>query len=372
MAGMRTGRLQDVLQESNLAHVLLTSPTSLRYFAGHTTSIEIGPSPFTPLAGALVWVKGEEPVLFLAEGESREDVAAGLAVRSFPGYTYDRPLRSLEELTTMMVGCLGSEAGSKVGVEMADLPAIMLEGLRSKCRQLEFTDITPKLAEMRSIKDEDEVLAIRAAVELCDLGQATVRKWALPGMTELEVFAEMRKVMESAAGTRLPILADLVSGVRTAGVGGNPGPSKLEANGLVMADIVPRYKGYWGDTCNTCAVGEHSAEQRRIFQGIESALYETIDRVRPGVRACDLDSFLRQRVKALGGSYPHHSGHGIGLTFHEEPRIVPYNHAALQAGMVIAIEPGIYFEGKWGLRLEHTVFVTQTGAEILSKFKHAL
>ncbi|MGH7870429.1 MAG: M24 family metallopeptidase [Candidatus Dormibacteraceae bacterium] len=182
----------------------------------------------------------------------------------------------------------------------------------------------------------------------------------------------MRNAIESAAGTRLPLLADLVSGVRTAGIGGNPGTSKLKNGDLVISDLVPRHQGYWGDTCNTCAVGDPTGEQRQIFKGIESALYAGIDRVRPGVLASDLDSFLRQRVSALGGAYPHHSGHGIGLTFHEEPRIVPYNQTPLQAGMVIALEPGIYFEGKWGLRLEHTVLVTETGAKVLSEFRHTL
>lgn len=372
MAIGRIAKLSELLRDNQIEHFLLTSPASVGYFAGHTTSIETGPSPFASLTGALVSVQGEEPVLFLADSESSEDVVSGLTVRSFPGYTFDRPLRGLEELVTLLVNCFRRVPPSTVGVEMADLPAFVIESLRSSCHQVKFQHITPRLAEMRAIKDEDEVREIRCTLELCDLGQATVKKWALPGLTELEVFAEMRRSMETMAGVRLPILADLISGTRTGGIGGNPGLSRLKKGDLVIADIVPRHRGYWGDTCNTCVVGAPTTEQQKAFQAVEAALCDAIERVKPGVGACDLDSFLRQRIAKLGGSYSHHSGHGIGLTYHEEPRIVPYNQTPLQPGMVIAIEPGIYFEGKWGLRLEHTVLVTQTGAEILSKFKHTL
>ena len=372
MDSSRMRSLSEILLEKKMDHALLTSLASVRYFGGHTVSIETGPSPFAPLASALVWVKGQEPVLFLAEIESADDVDAGIRTHTFPGYTYDRPLRSLEELTTLLLDTFSRLPPSIVGVEMADLPAYVLESLGLNCRHLKFQDITLELAGMRAVKQEDEIRAIRSALKLCDLGQATVKGRISPGLTELEVFSEMRKTMESAAGTRLPLLADLVSGVRTAGVGGNPGASELRNGDLVISDIVPRHQGYWGDTCNTCAVGEPTDEQRRLFEGIEFALYEAIDRVRPGVRACDLDSQLRQRVSALGGTYPHHSGHGIGLTFHEEPRIVPYNQTPLQPGNVVALEPGIYLEGQWGLRLEHTILVTQTGAQILSEFKHSL
>ena len=365
-------QLSDLLRESKIDHVLLTSLESLRYFGGHTTAIETGPSPFSPLPGALAWIKGEEPILFLADSESSEDVGSGITCRSFPGYTYQSPLSALEELANLVASKFANLLQSTVAVEMGDLPAFIFEKLSSGCPQLEFQDVTTRLIEMRSIKDDDEVEAIRSALALCDLGQARVKQLVAPGLTELEVFNEMRKTIESKAGGRVPLLADLVSGSRTAAVGGNPDSSKLQKGDLVIADLVPRYNGYWGDTCNTCAVEGASAEQQRLFQGVKTALEDAIDQVKPGLRACELDSHLRQRIAKLGGAYPHHSGHGLGVTFHEEPRIVPYNQTMLRAGMVIALEPGIYIEGKWGLRLEHSILVTEAGAEVLSKFEHTL
>lgn len=222
------------------------------------------------------------------------------------------------------------------------------------------------------VKDEEEISILREALDLCDLGQTLVKRLAQRGITEVELFADVRKGMERRAGGRLPLLADLVSGARTAQIGGPPTSRSLENGDVVISDLVPRHHGYWGDTCNTCVVGEPTSEQRKLFEGVATALAEVIDDVRPGVRACDLDSSLRKRVLQLSGGYPHHSGHGLGVTWHEEPRVVPYNPLPLQPGMVIALEPGIYFKGRFGLRLEHTILVTDTGAEVLSKFQHTL
>jgi Xaa-Pro aminopeptidase len=97
------------------------------------------------------------------------------------------------------------------------------------------------------------------------------------------------------------------------------------------------------------------------------ALALGISLVRPGLVARDLDRTLRQFMADAGYPvYRHHSGHGVGLTAHVEPRIVPYNEQALEAGMVIMLEPGIYFPGETGVRLEDAILVTATGAEVLT------
>ena len=111
---------------------------------------------------------------------------------------------------------------------------------------------------------------------------------------------------------RLPLLADMVSGPRTAGIGGAPTPRRIESGDPIIADLVPRHKGYWGDSCNTCVVGGPTVEQRRFFDGISEALHAAIDSVRPGLKACDLDFSVRQHVLRLGGGYPHHTGHSLG------------------------------------------------------------
>ncbi len=368
----RIDRLTALRADNKIDCLLLTSLASLRYFTGYTAPIETGPSPFSLLMGAFLWSAGEQPQLFLADTEAAEGLSEGLEITTFETYTIEKPLAAARDLTAKLLGRLQKVPAGCVGIESEDLPAAVLEPLRLGCPRLKFRDITREVAELRLLKDQEEISLLRRALALCDLGQELTRKLARPGVTEIELFAEVRKGMEAKAGGRLPFLADMVSGPRTAQIGGPPTTRVVKEGDLIISDLVPRLEGYWGDTCNTCVVGEATHEQQAIFNGIAAVLAESISLVRPGVRACDLDAAMRAGVSRLGEGYPHHSGHGLGVTFHEEPRIVPYNTMPLQPGMVIALEPGIYFKDRYGLRLEHALLVTEHGAEVLSKFQHAL
>src|SRR5207253_4259949 len=124
----------------------------------------------------------------------------------------------------------------KVGIESEALPAAVLEPLRSECPRLDFVDITAALAEIRMIKDDEEVQMLRQCCALCDTGQKLATKVARAGMTEIELFAEVRKGMETQEGGRLPLLADIVSGPRTAGVGGAPTSRQIEPGDLIITD----------------------------------------------------------------------------------------------------------------------------------------
>ncbi len=175
------------------------------------------------------------------------------------------------------------------------------------------------------IKDEDEIASIRESIRLCDIGQAAAMKHAMPEMTELELFSLIRGEMELAAGQRIPLMADLVSGGRTYSTGGSPSKKVIESGDLILSDLTPCLNGYWGDTCTTFAVGgAGSARQRKDFQLIRETLSIGIDAIRPGVRACDVDRAMREHAAKAGG-FPHHGGHGVGVVYHEEPRITPYN-----------------------------------------------
>jgi Xaa-Pro aminopeptidase len=210
------------------------------------------------------------------------------------------------------------------------------------------------------VKDEDEIALIRRAIALCDAGQAETRAGAAPGVTELELWSAMRLAVETEAGARTPIVADLVAGPRTGETGGAPSNRRIEEGDLVLVDLVPRRDGYWGDCCATFAVGEPSAKSVKHHRRAHDRLERVLEAVRPGAVAGDLDTLARE-----GLDYPHHSGHGLGAGWHEEPRIVPGSATVLDEGMVVAFEPGSYGEGE-GVRVEQVVLVTPDGCEVLS------
>ncbi|HEV2175285.1 MAG TPA: aminopeptidase P family N-terminal domain-containing protein, partial [Nitrospira sp.] len=244
MIEARREKLVAAMKETQADHVLLTSLASLRYFTGYTAGIETGPSPFSPLMGAFVWLAGEPPHLFLADMESSESVSPAVEVTHFESYTVEKPLAAAEDLTAKLLTCLEKLPASRIGIESEDLPAGIFECLRSACPQIEFHDITSSLGRLRMVKDDDEIALLREALGLCDLGQEVTKKLARRGMTEVELFAEVRKGMEIKAGAWLPLLADLVSGPRTAQIGGPPSSRVIQEGDLIISDLVPRHRGY--------------------------------------------------------------------------------------------------------------------------------
>src|SRR5207249_10525130 len=194
------------------------------------------------------------------------------AASTFVSYTIEKPLAAVADLSAKLLERLRKLPPGMVGIESEALPAAVLEPLRSECPRLDFVDIAAVVAGIRIIKDEEEIDVLRRCCSLCDTGQKLAKRLASAGMTEIELFAEVRKGMETQEGGRLPLLADVVSGPRTAGVGGPPTSRQIEPGDVIITDLVPRHGGYWGDSCNTCVAGEPTAEQRKFFAGISEAL----------------------------------------------------------------------------------------------------
>jgi Xaa-Pro dipeptidase len=331
---------------------------TVTWLTGLATDIEYGPSPFT--VAPLVIVDPDGSVLAITSEDEAPGVAEGVEARTFPGFAVEDVDRaaSAAELAIEAIG-----SARALSVDLASLSGNLAGELIR--RGVELVDVGPELRTARGVKDPDEVEAIRASVRIADVGQAAARAALAAERTELDVWAATRTAMEDEAGGRLPLLADLVTGERTAEVGGLPGERKIAENDLLLVDLVPRLGAYWADSCATVAVGEPPDEIRRAHEAAREALERALELLRPGTRAGDVDSAARAVVERADGSYPHHTGHGLGTGFHEEPRIIPGSERVLEPGMVVALEPGIYAEN-WGLRVEQVALVTDDEPEILS------
>jgi Xaa-Pro aminopeptidase len=343
----RRARAAALVRELAVDALLVADPGSVAWLTGHEAAIDTGPSPFAIGPFALVDAAGAA-ILFASEDETVPD---GVEVCRYAGFTVE-PLDRLQAARTVTDPFVD---GRRLAIEAGVVPAGLVAGARS------WIDAERSVLVARAVKDADEIELIRAAVELCDAGQAAVRGAAAAGVTELELWSAARGAIDGAAGSPTPLLADLVSGPRTAGAGGPPGERPLSEGDLVLCDLVPRRAGMWGDSCATFAVGEPSAWARQAHRRCRDALDAAIDAVRPGVVAGDLDHIVRAALPGL----PHHVGHGIGGSAHEEPRIVPGGETRLEAGMVVALEPGLYGEDE-GVRVERVVVVVEDGCELLS------
>jgi Xaa-Pro aminopeptidase len=345
----RRERALEIAARAGADVLVAAHPATVAWLTGYACEIETGPSPFalTPLA---IVAPGAAPVLVASEVDAA--AADALAVETIPytGFTLG-PLEPIAGARQALEHALG---GRRAATELGSLPAALAAGL-------DVVDASDEILRARAVKDADEITALRAAIAVCDAGQRAAREAAEAGRTELEVWAAVHAATNEAAGGRTPILADLVSGERTAEGGGSPAGRRLAAGDPVLCDLVPRVGGYWGDSCATFTVaGEASPALRAAPARVRAALARAVELVRPGARARDVDAAIRD-----GLDYPHHTGHGVGTAYHEEPRVVPDAGAVLEPGMVVALEPGVYGDG-FGVRLEQVVLVTPDGAEILS------
>jgi Xaa-Pro dipeptidase len=360
-------RFRATLKEQGILAALLSNPATLTWLSGYAPPIQTGPNPFEG-GPALGWWVDDQLTLLLSDGESAAAAALGAQVRDYVAFTIDS-LRGMQHQGAVLHTLLAASAPliGKIGVELNFLPASLATQLHQVFPQAQFHPLDGAFEGLRAVKSAQEIAKIRAALRLCDLAQAYVAAHAQPGISEIELWAGLKGQLEIAAGTRVPVLADLIAGPRTAEVGGLPGTTILQPGDAVIADIVPRLEGYWGDNAATHFVGEPGEELKKIYRIVRQALRKGVEAVHPGLRAGELDRMLREEIENSGYPvYPHHSGHGLGTTYHEEPRLVPGNQIELAQGMVVALEPGIYVPGIGGVRLEDVVLVTDHGCELLT------
>lgn len=230
---------------------------------------------------------------------------------------------------------------------------------------------TYALAELFTRKDEAEIAELRKAGRAIDAVHAQVPQLLQAGRTEAEVAHELEKLI-----LREHSVIDFVI-VGSGPNGANPHHSfsdRVLAEGEpVVVDIggtLP--SGYHSDCTRTYVVGGDISQAPQDFQDAYAVLADAQAAGRaaahPGSTAADIDAIVRQAISAAGwGDYfVHRTGHGIGLSTHEEPFIMEGNDLALEEGMAFSIEPGIYLEGKWGMRLEDIVVLTNDGYESLN------
>ena len=369
--GSRIQRLHDAGREKGISLFLLSSPASVLYYSGYFFYFEHGSSPFHLLPAVLVTGGTGPTSLLIADNElaQAEHANPTIHITPYASYTFEEPLHFEKDFAKQLLSILSGRVsrGTKLGIEKQFLPFAIGEALQTAFPDIILEDIGDTISQQRIIKDADEIENIRKAAALCDAGQQAVLQYAREGQPEVALFSIVRRTLDEIAGTRVPLMADLVSGPRTASGGGIPSAKKMYNGELLLSDLTPCLNGYWGDSCNTIAIGKPSADQQKIFSDIKRALDSAIRAIMPGVKASQIDTMLRIQL----GSYGHHSGHGVGIAPHEEPRIVPYNDNELQEGMVIALDPAVYTKA-FGIRLEHLVLVTEMGCELLTRFDHQL
>ena len=316
---------------------------------------------------ALVLGPGFEPTIVVPRMELAKvrDTAAGeLGVRIADWVDGEDPY-------ALVVDALPA-SGGRIAVSDA-LPALHVIPIGDRMdARLELA--TPVLREGRMIKDADEVAELRRAGDAIDAVHRRVADWLRAGRTEREVAADIAEAIR-AEGHETVEFVIVGSGPNGADPHHEVSDRVIEDGDVVVVDIggaVP--SGYNSDSTRTYVVGSPTAEQAERIAVLVRAQQAAVDAVRPGVTAHEVDAAARQVLAdaGLGEAFLHRTGHGIGVSVHEEPYIAPGNDLPLREGMAFSIEPGIYFPGEWGARIEDIVVVTADGCVRLNNAPHAL
>ncbi|GAA4490008.1 Xaa-Pro peptidase family protein [Microbacterium panaciterrae] len=233
---------------------------------------------------------------------------------------------------------------------------------------------TPALREIRMIKDDAEIAELRRAGEAIDAVHRRVPGLLRAGHTEREVGEDIAAAILEE-GHRTVEFVIVASGPNGADPHHEVSDRVIQDRDIVVVDIggaVPA--GYNSDSTRTYVVGEPDPEAARRIAVLVAAQQAAVDAVRPGVTAEQVDAAARDVLAAagLGEAFLHRTGHGIGISTHEEPYIAPGNALPLREGMAFSIEPGIYFPGAWGARIEDIVVVTADGCVNLNTTPHGL
>jgi Xaa-Pro aminopeptidase len=222
--------------------------------------------------------------------------------------------------------------------------------------------------QMRIIKEPEELTLIRKAISITQDSLRYIKSILKPGMRETELAAEIERYirLKGAMGSSFDII--VASGPNSSLPHAKKTDRRIANNEPVLIDMGVEYKGYKSDLTRTFFLGRMNTLFKNIYDTVQAAQLKALNSIKPEVSIEYIDGVARNIIEKNGfkDCFKHSLGHGIGLETHELPRIAPKNKKKLKEGMVFTIEPGIYLDNKFGVRIEDMVLVTTNGREVLS------
>ena len=349
----RVEKLRKLLSENRLDGALLTGLTAIRYYSG-----------FTSDEAALIVTMDHASLLtdFRYTIQAREQSPDFEVVETGRG-----------NLIPDVDRLLKADKCRRVAFEERTMTVATFE--KYKALDFEFVPFSEEMNKPRLIKTADEVASLQRAQNMADEGFKILLSRIGSGMTEKEVAAELDYI-NAKLGSECPSFDTIVgSGPNGAMCHAIPGDRRLQKGDLVVLDFGCVYNGYHSDMTRTFAVGEVDDFSKKIYDIVRTAQQKALDALKGGITGKALDAIARDYIasKGYGETFGHSLGHGFGLMIHEAPNASTVSEWTLEPGMTITVEPGIYIEGRLGVRIEDCCVVTETGKiDLVSSTKELL
>ncbi|MEU7764626.1 Xaa-Pro peptidase family protein [Nocardia sp. NPDC049190] len=351
----RRGALRSLLVENGVDGLLVTDLVNIRYLTGFTGSN----------AALLVhsWEtrNAEDRTVIGTDGRYRTQVAEQVP---------DLRAEIAQATARRIVELAGEWQLGRVGFESQVVTVDQHRGFVEQRTGLEFV-ATPGLVEqLRMVKDAHEVEQLRAACAAADAGLAALlERGALrPGRTERQVARDLEWAVFENGAEGMSFTTIVATGANSAVPHHRPTEAVLAAGDFVKLDFGAVVGGYHSDMTRTFVLGTPTEWQREVYALVEESQRAGREALRPGVKVADVDAASRSVIEAAGHGklFVHSLGHGVGLQVHEAPGIAKTGTGTLLSGVAVTVEPGVYFPGRGGVRIEDTLVVREGGPELLT------
>lgn len=279
------------------------------------------------------------------------------------------------DLYSQIKDLLRKHNAKRISVESMDLTLNGFSQFREKLGSEWDFDTSDALSRAvytcRTVKDNAEIEKIRSAQELAEEAFSHILEFIHEGVTEREIQLELDFKMLKLGAEELSFPTIALTGSNTSMPHGVPSDMcKVRKGDFVLMDYGAVVDGYHSDMTRTVAVGEPTDDMKEVYSIVLEAQEKSIRAVKAGMTGKQLDSIAREHIAkaGFGENFGHSLGHGVGMEIHEYPNASPLGTTVLRSGNVITVEPGIYIAGKFGVRIEDFVLVTENGCK---NFTHA-
>ena len=327
--------------------VLITKPANLFYFSGF---------------------RGDSSALFIAKNfcklitDGRYFEQAQHQIKNF------EIVKQTEGLFKKIVEEIKNSGAKKIGFEGKFMTFDQYNFLRDELKEIELKSV--EIDSLRQIKDEAEIFLISRACEIADKAFMEILNFIKPGLTELEIAAELEYLMKKFGAEKPAFDTIVASGVRGSLPHGIASEKKIFNGEFVTMDFGAIYQGYCSDMTRTICVGKASDKWKKIYNAVLSAQLHGLEIIKIGTSGKAADEAVREKLKSFGLDeyFSHSLGHSLGIEIHEEPRLSRLSKCeSLEKNMIVTDEPGIYIANVGGIRIEDTVLITENGAKSLTR-----
>lgn len=345
----RAQRLSAILAEAEIDLLLVTDLVNVRYLTGYTGSNGLA-------------VVGAETRTFVTDFRYVEQSAEEVDP------VFERR-QARQELTEGLEEFL-PEGPLRLGFESAHMSVREHARLRDDLPgRIELVGVEDLVERLRAVKDPEEVTRIQEAAKLADAALTEILTAGLAGRTERELAFELAVAMQRRGADGPAFDSVIAAGPHGALPHATPRDVEVTPGQLVVIDWGARFEGYCSDCTRTVWVGsDPGEEERQVYDLVLQAQQAGLEAIRGGAGTRSVDATARAIIQAAGYGehFGHGLGHGVGLDIHEAPRLSPRSDTLLAAGNVVTDEPGVYLPGRFGVRIEDLVLVTEEGNEILT------